>query len=202
MRLLIGLLTAVAALGSPVSAADSRNPDWPCVQAKVPETSLGAVWNGPPIDDVGTAWQSDPKLSALVSRLTARRTPLADAQTAISDFITGASAERQDKAKLLFAGLFAVLNQERTEVINGIERLARRQSEMVEAIRADTARLRAQQDAADRDQRKVDELADQIAWSTRIFDDRRRTVRYVCEVPVLIEQRLFALGRAVQQAME
>jgi hypothetical protein len=172
------------------------------VQAKVPETSLGAVWNGPPIDDVGTAWQSDPKLSALVSRLTARRTPLADAQTAISDFITGASAERQDKAKLLFAGLFAVLNQERTEVINGIERLARRQSEMVEAIRADTARLRAQQDAADRDQGKVDELADQIAWSTRIFDDRRRTVRYVCEVPVLIEQRLFALGRAVQQAME
>ena len=45
-------------------------------------------------------------------------------------------------------------------------------------------------------------LAHQVEWSTRIFEDRQKTVRYVCEVPTLIEQRLFALGRAVQQAME
>ena len=37
---------------------------------------------------------------------------------------------------------------------------------------------------------------------TRIFEDRRKTIRFVCEVPVLIEQRLFALGRTIQQAME
>jgi hypothetical protein len=41
-----------------------------------------------------------------------------------------------------------------------------------------------------------------VEWSTRIFEDRRRTVRYVCEVPTLIEQRLFALSRALQQAIE
>ena len=39
-------------------------------------------------------------------------------------------------------------------------------------------------------------------WDTRIFEDRRRTISFVCEVPVLIEQRLFALGRTIQQEME
>ena len=41
-----------------------------------------------------------------------------------------------------------------------------------------------------------------MEWSTRIFEDRRKSIRYVCEVPVQIEQRLFALARTVQQAME
>jgi hypothetical protein len=34
-------------------AADSRFPDWPCNQIKVPEISVAAVWAGPSIDDVG-----------------------------------------------------------------------------------------------------------------------------------------------------
>lgn len=202
MKLLLACLAAMTALASPAAAADPRYPDWPCVQAKVPEISLGAVWQGPAIDDVTTAWENDPALKDLVPRLAARRTPLADAEKAISDFVTGSAAERQDKARRLFAGLFAVLNRQRSEVINGIERLARRQGESVETIRAETAKLRAQEDAPDRDQGKVDQLATQLEWSTRIFEERRRTVRYVCEVPVLIEQRLFALGRAIQQSME
>jgi hypothetical protein len=172
------------------------------VQAKVPEISLGAVWSGPPIDDVAGTWESDARVKELVARLAARRTPLPEALAAIAEFITGSAAERQQKAKLLFAGLFAVLNRERSEVMTGIERLARRQVQLGETIQAEAAKLRAQQDAAGRDQSKVEELANQIQWSTRIFEDRRRTVRYVCEVPVLIDQRLFALGRAVQQALE
>jgi hypothetical protein len=58
------------------------------------------------------------------------------------------------------------------------------------------------QDAVKPDEAKVQEFSTQVEWSTRIFEDRRRTVRYACEVPTLIEQRLFALGRAVQQAIE
>ena len=48
--------------------------------------------------------------------------PLEDAQKSIADFIIGSAAERGQKAKLLFAGLFDRLNRERTEVMNGIER--------------------------------------------------------------------------------
>ena len=32
--------------------------------------------------------------------------------------------------------------------------------------------------------------------------DRRRTIGYVCEVPALIERRVFALGRTIQEALE
>ena len=52
------------------------------------------------------------------------------------------------------------------------------------------------------DQSKVDELVSRVEWDTRIFDERSKTIGYVCEVPVLIEQRLFALARAIQQALE
>jgi hypothetical protein len=58
------------------------------------------------------------------------------------------------------------------------------------------------QSSSSRDQTKVDELVSRVEWDTRIFDERSRTIGYVCEVPVLIEQRLFALARAIQQALE
>ena len=50
--------------------------------------------------------------------------------------------------------------------------------------------------------RLQDELVGRVEWDTRIFDERSKTIGYVCEVPVLIEQRLFALARAIQQALE
>src|ERR1700680_1729942 len=90
-------------------AADPRFPDWPCNQIKVPEISVAAVWAGPSIDDVESAWQEDPIIRDLVTRLAARRTPLDEAEKAISDFINGNAAERRQKATLIFVGLFKSL---------------------------------------------------------------------------------------------
>src|SRR5215469_3035737 len=75
-------------------AADPRFPDWPCNQIKVPEISIAAVWAGPSIDDVGNAWEEDATITGLVARLAARRTPLDDAQKAISNIVTGSESER------------------------------------------------------------------------------------------------------------
>ncbi len=199
---LILLVAIELALRGVALAADPRFPDWPCAQIKVPEISIAAVWAGPSIDDVGNAWEEDPTMRDYVARLSARRTSLDDAQKAISDFITGNAAERQKKAKLIFSGLFKTLNHERSEVMNGIERFFRQQKAFAENIRAETLQLRNLQDAADRDQGKADELANRIDWDTRIFEERRKTIGYVCEVPVLIEQRLFALARTIQQSLE
>jgi hypothetical protein len=183
-------------------AADPRYPDWPCAQAKVPEISLAAVWAGPSLDDVGNKWKDDARLSALVSKLAARRTPLEEAQKDIVDFLNGSAQEKTDKGKLLFVGLFDTLNGQRNAVINGLERTMRRQREAVEKIKADTLALQEQQGASSPDQAKVDELGNQLTWETRIFEDRRRVLHFVCEVPTMIDQRLFALGRAIQQEME
>jgi hypothetical protein len=104
--------------------------------------------------------------------------------------------------KLLFSGLFDTLNAERSSVMNGLERVMRKQREAVDKVRSDTIALQAMQSAANPDQSKVDELSNQLLWETRIFEDRRRVVKYVCEVPTTIDQRLFALGRVIQQEIE
>jgi hypothetical protein len=183
-------------------AADPRFPDWPCSQVKVPEISVAAVWAGPAIDDVGNAWEEDAAIKDLVARLAARRTPLDEAQKAVSDFITGPESERQKKAKLIFAGLFKTLNHERSEVMRGIERHFRKQREFSDQIRSTILQLRELQDRPDPDQSRIDELTNRVEWDTRIFEERRKTMNFVCEVPVLIEQRLFALGRVIQQSLE
>ena len=183
-------------------AADPRFPDWPCSQVKVPEISVAAVWGGPAIDDVGNAWEQDAAIKDLVARLAARGTPLDKAQKAVSDFITGPESERQKKAKLIFAGLFKTLNHERSEVMRGIERYFRKQREFSDQIRSTILQLRELQDRPDPDQSRIDELTNRVEWDTRIFEERRKTMNFVCEVPVLIEQRLFALGRAIQQSLE
>ena len=73
----------------------------------------------------------------------------------------------------MFAGLFERINRERTEVMNGIERLGRRQKELAEKIRSDISELHKLQDAADPDEARLQELGNQVEWSTRIFEDRR-----------------------------
>jgi hypothetical protein len=191
------LASATAAL-----AADPRHPDWPCNQIKVPELSAAAVWAGPPIDDVGDAWQNDSTIRDLVARVAARRTSLDDAEKAIADYFSSATGDRQTKAKLLFAGVFTTLNRERSVVMDGIERFARLQKQSAERIRDEISEMRALQDAPNRDEAKVEDLGNKINWETQVFQDKRKTISYVCEVPIIIEQRLGALARAIQQAVE
>jgi hypothetical protein len=193
---------AIAGSVDPCFAADPRYPDWPCAQAKVPDVSLAAVWDGPALDDVADKWKNDTKVSALVPRLAARRTPLDEAEKMIAEFLSGSSGQKNEAAKLLFAGLFDTLNAQRSSVMNGLERVTRKQREAAEKIRDDTLALQALQDATPPDQTKIEELGNQLVWQTRIFEDRRRVIKFVCEVPTAIDQRLFALGRAIQQQME
>jgi hypothetical protein len=188
---------------APVSrAADPRYPDWPCVQAKVPDVSVAAVWDGPPIEAVADTWQDDPGIKDLVARLAARRTSMEEARKSIAEFLTGDVTAKADKGKLLFAGLFETLNSQRTEIMNGLERLTRSEKSLAEQIKSDTLALHELQDQPKPDQAKIEELANRIEWNTRIFEDRRKSIRYACEVPVIIEKRLFALSRAIQQTAE
>ena len=200
-RMTVAALCALAASSAQCFAADPRYPDWPCTQAKVPEISLAAVWAGPPLDDASAKWKDDAKISALVTKLAARKTPLDEAEKSITDFLA-ASSDKSMAGKLLFAGLFDTLNAQRFQVMNGLERVTRKQREAADKIRADTITLQGLQDATPPDQAKVDELGNQLVWETRIFEDRRRVVKFVCEVPTTIDQRLFALGRTIQQEME
>jgi len=195
-------LCVIVAATRPAPAADPRYPDWPCAQAKVPDISLAAVWDGPSLDEAVARWKDDAKVSALVPRLAARRTPLDQAEKMVTEFLQETALKKNETGKLLFAGLFDTLNAQRSSVMNGLERVTRKQREAAEKIRDDTLALQALQDAASPDQAKVEELGNQLLWETRIFEDRRRVIKFVCEVPTAIDQRLFALGRVIRQEME
>jgi hypothetical protein len=204
MKRLIALLivpAAVTALVGAARAADPRYPDWPCAQAKVPEISVAAVWEGPPLQDAASKWKDDPKTSALVARVSARRTPLDEAEKDIKDLLA-ASPDKKQAGVLVFAGLFDTLNAQRAAIMNGLERVTRRQRDAADKIRSDTMALHTLQDASPPDQSRIEEMANQVMWETRIFEDRRRVTKFVCDVPTEIDQRLFALARIIQQNIE
>jgi hypothetical protein len=189
---------AMAALWTqPSLALDPRYPDWPCQQLKVPGIAVASVWNGPSIEGID-AKPADAKEADVVARLAARRTPMDDARKLIADYLVGTDAEKQQKAKTLFAALYSILNAQRDEVMSGIERFSRKQKSAAEDIREQAQKLRDMQDKPDADQAQTENLVSQLAWQTRIFEDRRKSTSYVCDVPVQIEKRLFDLGSAIQ----
>jgi hypothetical protein len=159
------------------------------------------VWAGPPLDDVTGKWREDATVGSLVAKLAARRTTLEESQKAITEYLSAAT-DKTRSGKLLFAGLFDVLNGQRSQVLNGLERITRKQREAADKIRSDTIALQALQSETPPDQTKIDDLGNQLVWQTRIFEDRSRVIKFVCEVPTTIDQRLFALGRTIQQEIE
>jgi hypothetical protein len=88
-----------------------------------------------------------------------------------------------------------MLDAERTQVVAGLDRYGRRQKELAREIRTDLARLRTADAPQD------PQLSDKVEWETRMFEQRRQMVSYVCDVPNLIEQRLGALLRTVQDLL-
>ena len=203
-RCIIAFALGLALVAPALTQTRARNTsDWPCRAIKVPEITLAAVWSGPSLDGIpASAWRDDAVIGALVARLSARRTPLAEAEAAVKELAAAAGEGRRDKLLALYAGLFASLAGERAQVLAGLERFGHRQKELADNIRAQTASMRELQDKPDADAAKIEEVTSRLTWDMRIFEDKRKSVAFVCETPVLIEQRLFALGRMVQAALE
>jgi hypothetical protein len=201
MRAIAALLlatTLVAGAIAPVAAA-GEDPDWPCIQRKVSEISAAQVWSGPPLDATADAWRDDSALAELAAAIASRRTEMADAKGKIAEFAAAAGADGNRRLTLLFAGVLATINAERSSIMAGIGRYAHRQHDLAEKIAGEAAeldRLPAEGGTEDEIARR-EELSDAQTWDTRIFRERERSLRYVCELPTLLEQRAFALGKEI-----
>ena len=197
------LLWGMAALSiGPASAAASA--EWPCVQPRVPSLSVAAFWSGPPVDDATAApWRDKPEIAAVVTSVVSRRTPVEEAEKQITTF-AGSHKGDKDSLTLVFAGAFSELNTLRTQIVNGIERFAKGQyalSDDLNKSRNELAGLTKLPEKTDQQRTRISELQTKIQWDTRIHNERQNTLRYVCEVPVILEQRVFAIARAVQNEM-
>jgi hypothetical protein len=181
--------------------AGHPNPDWPCRQILVGRLSVAAVWAGPSIE--GIAWRNEEPIADIVAKLAARRTPVEDAERTIEDFARSQGADKTKKLIAVFAGLFETLNDERTQVIEGLLRFGAKQKELADKIRAENALAREgpgkKPDTSEQDAKTV---AQDLEWDLRVFDERHQSLTYVCETPTLIEQRLFALAKVIQRNLE
>lgn len=194
MNLKVRVLFCLTVLLLPAAAgaAESADPDWPCIQRLVPRISAAQVWAGP--EPEPAMWQGDLEVSRLASKLAARRTPLPETEKLVEDFADAQAPEALNpKLTALFGRSLQIINQDRASIIAGIKRFAKRQRALAERIRETRATLKT----VDGDEGNANELRETLAWDIRIFDEREKSMTYLCEQPVLLEQRAFALGRSI-----
>jgi len=208
-------LAALLMLPGTARAAETADPDWPCVQRLVPRIAVAQVWQGPEPDPA--AWRDDADVRRLASQLAARKTPLGDTEKLVDDFAASLPKEAvNDKLTALFGRTLDLINRDRASIIAGIKRFARHQRALAERISNTRAQLKdIGGSAADESGGIATEagsssgtssaeadLQELLTWDLRIFEERNRSMTYLCEQPVLLEQRAFALGRTVYFFME
>ncbi len=196
-----GIIACVAPIAH---AADAANPDWPCIQRKVATLTSVQMWDGPDVDDL-TQWNDNEEMRKLVPLLVSRRVSLEQAATSIAQFVAAQPQDKRDEnLKNLFAGLLSTVNTDRATVMNGLERFQRRQKARAAEIERQDGALRQLKERATADTNARAELAaaeDRHNWDIRVFTERQQSLPLACEVPVVIEQRLFELGREIRSHM-
>jgi hypothetical protein len=200
MKRQVLLLAACALMAA--AAPGPRDPDWPCQQIKVAHLSLAAVWSGPALDGKDGDWRQDPQLSDLVQVMVQRRVSLDQVQAKIRTFAVQAGDQKAPKLLMALSAVFDLLDAERSSVIDGLDRFGARQKERAAALREDTDKLRALQADPASDAGEVNQMVQRVTWEAQVFQDRRQALGFACEVPSKIEQRLFAVARATQDAIE
>lgn len=196
------VITTVALIAPPAVAQfkGKTDPDWPCQQIKTPTFSLASIWAGPQLDLDSQDWRNEGDVADLEAQMAQRRVPIADVEAAITELKAKGGPDANAKLLRAFAAAFTELSQQRSQIIDGLDRIGRRQKALADRIRAENATV---QKSSDRDGQAPPgaDSQERLLWDIRIFDDRRQTVTYVCEAPTLIEQRIGEIARAVQKVL-
>lgn len=196
----LAALLAGALAGRPAAAADYSDPTWPCIQRKVEELSPGVMW--PAEIDAGATLDPAlrPRAEELAATLALRRVDLATAGAeAVRAFAESLPEDRRaDALAQVFLRVFDRLAAERRRIMGGIARYAEGQEELSQRIEAARVEMTALLAADTPDHDRIDALEEQIDWDERVFTDRARSLTYLCETPVIIEQRLFAVAQLLQ----
>jgi hypothetical protein len=178
--------------------------EWPCEQPLRGEMSVGAMWQGPDPAGLQEDWRKTPAVVALVNEVAPRRVPQEEALANVRRFAAGYQGE--ERARILtqvFVGVFETSSAERSQIVRGIKRFYRRQEAIARRMEEGWKAL-GEIDPNTTDPALLEQRAaiqQQIDWDSRVFDDRQRLLPVVCEQPRVIEQRVFALSRALQEQL-
>ena len=201
LALVSGLVSGLA----PGLAFAFGDENWPCQQRKVEHLSWGQMWTGPALPETPD-WRQDPALAELVPLLTARGVALDQVEPLIARLQAGDGETRDARLTRLFAGAFREIDVERYKIVGSISGFAEKQralSVQIDHKREEAARLEAKARDTDNndDWDAYEALEDEVFWDTRIYQDRQRSITYICESPVLLEKRAFAVARLIQSEL-
>ena len=191
------LLMAGAAWAQPPSAAPEG---WPCVQRYQPEVSYGTVWphelpENPERSNAPRAWE-------LADSITESTVKLEQAREQARQFLETREGDLQDTAEHLVAALHELTNQKRDTVVAGIKRFSARQQLMLKRIEAQAQKIEMLKNQEAPDEDTLMDLEARQTWDVRVFDERNALTNHLCEQPVLMEQKFFAVGRDVAAYLE
>lgn len=200
MKILCNLSMALAlsVATNQALAADFSDPTWPCIQRKVERLSLGLMWPEP-AEAIILSDTQKPAIKELAAALSLQRVDMEYAGQMVADFAQAHGTER-DLMQAVFSEVFDTISKRRSRIINGIGNVSTGQIALAERIDATRSEMDRLMDADAPDYDAVDALEEQLDWDDRIYRERQQSVTYLCESPVLLEKRLFALANLLQSA--
>ncbi len=191
-----GAVVALLIIGTASAQPPSAAPEgWPCVQRYQPEVSVGTFWphevaEGVERNDAPQAWE-------LVDRITERAVTPEQAREQIRKFLEAQSEDLQRTATHLVVALRDLTNYKRDRVIEGIARFSARQQLMLKRIEEQAKKIEVLRTREVPDAGALEDLQARQTWDVRVFEEREALANHLCEQPVLLEQKFFAVGRGV-----
>lgn len=203
----LAILAPVASGGGAIKKAHAYSEDknWPCIQAKVIKLSAGQMWRGNPVKETDLSWQQNEDVKSLIKQIMPRRVTLKETEKIISDFAKKHSTNVNKQLEQSFLALLFETNKVRKEIIGGIGKFSSRQKSLSKRIienRRKIVEFEKKDEAGTltkEEDQQLAKLEQQLEWDIRIHEEREKSLEYVCESPVILEQRLFALSQQLKK---
>ena len=182
---------------APLLAADPSDPDWPCIQRRVEHLSIGVMWPHP-VPEEAEALPED--LRNVAAQLALRRVSEDQARDLIAEVAADHPEFTLDDYARLYQVTFDQIDRQRAEIVAGIVGYARNQSQLATEIDELQSQMAQLETAEEPDFDRIDEVEAELDGRLRVFNDRASSLTYVCESPVLLEQRAYSIAQIMLAA--
>ena len=198
---LISGLALYLLLLTPAHSVNVADPEWPCIQAYVPEVAIAVVWPEPVDDSIAKAWRKDERLKKIVRDFGSLETISESDRDRLGEFAESiAEADRIDVLNKAASGIVEQFNRRRSDYVRGIRKFTRQQIAVAKQIEGHLNELATLSNRTDEESvSKRVELEETTAWQQRIFDKRERTIGLLCDAPVEVESVMGDVLRELAQ---
>ena len=181
------------------SAQFGQDPDWPCIQRLVVDVAPGVIWNGPDPFEYGPGWEDSSEIVQIVNQVTGRRADMDRAKKLIHEFSENQTPDTKNKnLTKLFYGVWDTMNNQRKRYIKKIIKFSRHQQAVaiqVEALLNQLEESSSKPEAVE--SLEYQQIESTLNWHQRIYDQRERSMKSICDQPVLIEEHLGKIARII-----